>query len=355
MPAQPGKVVERSVPEPAAAPGPPVPARRRRLFPIIAVVGSLLVSLMLLELALRVFGFEYELRATVIQGSAPDAERVLENFRIDDELIWVPDDYDENLARALRDRPDIAFMGDSCTHLGHYHDHLMLALRSTPGGESARHVNLGVAGWSSVQGLAQMERDVRRIRPKIVTFYYGWNDHWLSMGIEDREILRLLSTPIFRHQSLRVIQLFNRAYVGLRSMFGPRPVRVPVDDFRRALAELIRIAREIDALPVLLTAPTSHERGHEPDYLFERWIEDLSDLVPLHSAYVEAVREIARDEQVVLCDLAASFDEQPRWLVRNHHFKGDGIHLLDEGDQMIAEQLLQCFADHDLLPLVSGS
>jgi len=59
--------------------------------------------------------------------------------------------------------------------------------------------------------------------------------------------------------------------------------------------------------PILLTAPSSHKKGEEPAYLTDRWLNDLNKLVPLHQKYVQAIRDIASRERVLLIDLYAEF------------------------------------------------
>jgi lysophospholipase L1-like esterase len=107
-------------------------------------------------------------------------------------------------------------------------------------------------------------------------------------------------------------------------------------------------ARTQGIIPVLLTAPTSHERGAEPAFLAPRWITKLGDLVPLHEQYVEIVRAVARAHRVALCDLAARFNAPRQEAVRNDLFQADGIHLTPEGDRLIARCLFDCFEENGL-------
>ncbi len=335
----------------------PVAAKPRRpALSLLLGATSLVAALAVAELALRLAGFRYELRATVIESTAPNAADVLADYRVDPERLWVPVGYEDAVARALAVRPAVALMGDSCTQFGRYPALFAgLAAERLGGGRPLPYVNLGVAGWTTHQGLAQLELDVRRIRPRLVTLYYGWNDHWLSIGLPDREVARLARSPLFRHQGLRLVQLANRAQVALRAAGDPPPLRVPLPDFRDNLRRLVRRARSLGATPVLLTAPTAHERGQEPSYLAKRWVADLDQLVPLHQSYVAAVREVAAAERAGLCDLAAVFAREPAWKRRTVYFQRDGIHLLEAGDRKIAETLYGCFEEQGLLrTLVEG-
>lgn len=334
-------------------PAPRDPGAKRWPSRLLALGLGLVAALGLGELALRLGGFEYQLRVTVIKAAAPDPDQILEHFEIDPELIWVPGDYRRTLAEALAQRPAVAFMGDSCTHLGRYHAYLMTALARSVGRASLPYVNLGVAGWTSVQGLAQMRRDVARLRPRIATIYYGWNDHWLSIGVEDRETARIAALPLFRFQRSRLIQLLLKGYVAQRARkAAPRPLRVPLKSFRATLVELVETARALQIVPVLLTAPSGHEPGHEPEYLRGRWVEDLDELIPLHRRYVDTVREVAAASGAPLCDLAAAFDREPASDRRRRYFLPDGIHLSDQGDRRMAFFLYRCFADQGLIDLL---
>ena len=96
-------------------------------------------------------------------------------------------------------------------------------------------------------------------------------------------------------------------------------------------------ARQAGIVPLFITAPSNHVRGHEPAYLARRHLRVLDELVPLHEAYVAATRRIA-GENGVLCDAAAAFAAVPH----DGFFRADGIHLTDAGDQEMAATLSQC-------------
>ena len=73
---------------------------------------------------------------------------------------------------------------------------------------------------------------------------------------------------------------------------------------------------------------------------------DLKELIPLHRQYVEIVRAVAEEEGVLLCDLAAAFDAM-RPDERRNHFRRDGIHLRQWGDEKIAALLVECFGSSE--------
>ena len=96
--------------------------------------------------------------------------------------------YDIRVAARKGGQPTIVFMGDSCTRLGRYPEFLALIMRDRSTDRDFNYVKVGVSGWSSYQSLRQLERDVVPMRPRAVTIYYGWNDHWTNWGLEEKRI-----------------------------------------------------------------------------------------------------------------------------------------------------------------------
>jgi lysophospholipase L1-like esterase len=343
-PASPDATLPSRPPRPSSG---AAPARAHGLLgTTLLFLVSVVVALALGEGVLRLLGFTYELRLHMIESTAPNPTETVRNFRIDRDLAWVPGDYDSTLRQAAATHPPLIFMGDSCTQLGWYDEYFERYATADHPGEHVRTANFGCAGYTTHQGLRQLRRDVVPLHPRVVTFYYGWNDHWLSIGIDDEEVSRLNASPLFRFNELRLVQLANKVSVKLRlRRRGQLPVRVSPEQFRNNLLQMVRTAREAGIVPVLVTAPTSHEIGHEPAYLAGRWVANLADLVPLHRRYVGIVREVAQTENVPLCDLAAEFDALPRDEVRTAFFNTDGIHLTDDGNRAVAAGLLS-FLDH---------
>ena len=92
-----------------------------------------------------------------------------------------------------------------------------------------------MAGWSSHQGRRQLERDALALGPKVVSFYYGWNDHWIGFGIEDKDVARIKRGLASRWQWLRTAQLLTKARVALGGMEAAYPNRVSLEDFRASV------------------------------------------------------------------------------------------------------------------------
>jgi len=329
-------------------------SRGRRLAINLALLLATLVLLLgIFEVTLRLTGFSFVLYPEEIEFGMPDPVVLETGFRPDRDLFWVTPDYAEKLERLRREPPAIVFMGDSCTQFGRYPEMLVELLAERRGLE-VEGGNLGVAGWSSHQGRRQLERDVLSLEPEVVTIYYGWNDHWIGFGIEDKNVARVGAISSSRWGRFRLAQLVSKAILAWATRETAWPNRVSLEDFRANLRTMAEAAVEEGVRPVLITAALSHVEGEEPAYLTERWLRERSELVPLHRSYVEAVREIAGDVRgAVLCDAAAELGELPREELETL-FLADGIHLTPAGDRRLAELLFSCFEDAGLLAELRG-
>jgi len=318
------------------------------------VLGVVLLTTALLELALRAFGFTYHLYPTSLEFGYPDKQVLEDFFEQNDEYLWVSGRAAKNIARAREEKPYLLFSGCSCTEWGGFDEALAKRVSEDPELAPLTYGNLASSGWSSYQGLQQMKRLVPELEPKVVTIFYGWDDHWMGFGVDDKTAIELANSSMLKLQELRVVQFATKAMV----QFGKdekrieganaRPNRVSLPDFRSNLREMVAIARSNNIIPVLITAPSSHVEGEEPQYLEEKFLQDLSRLVPLHRSYVEVVREVAVAENVILCDLAESFEALEREELLTYMLE-DGIHFTPEGGAKVGELLFETLREHDLL------
>ncbi|MDA8019596.1 MAG: GDSL-type esterase/lipase family protein [Thermoanaerobaculia bacterium] len=316
------------------------------------LLGSVSLFLLVGELTLRFSGFSYVLYPEEIEFGEPNPVAIEMGFREDPELFWTPKRYEETLERLRAETPPLLLLGDSCTYFGHY-DEALARLARERLDVGLEWGNLSVPGWSSYQGLQQLRRDVPPLEPAVLTVYFGWNDHWIGFGIEDKNVARVKRVFGSRLGRLRVVQLGTKAMVAWGARKTAYPERVSLADFRSNLRDMVGLIHDEGAVPVLLTAPAGHRSGDELPGLENRWLRDRADLVPLHQAYAQAVRDVAQaeGERTRLCDLAARAEDFP-WDRRKALFTGDGIHLSDVGDQTVARWLFECFERDGLWALL---
>lgn len=319
----------------------------------LVLMVTVLVLVGVVELGLRLTGYSFRLYPETIEFGAPDPVMMETGFIEDPDVFWRTPDYDSKLEAYRAEPPRILFMGDSVTDLGHY-DEALAARVEARTGRTLRHGNLGVAGWSSYQGRAQLERDVVPLAPRVVTILFGWNDHWIGFGVEDEAVAAIKRGATGgAWQSLRVVQLVTQARLAVEGQRGAYPNRVPIDDFRANLEAMVDVARQAGIAPMLVTAASNHQAGQEPEYLEARWLRDLGDLVPMHRRYVEAVRSVAESTGAALCDAASAFEALPE-AERDRLITADGIHFSDAGDQWLASVLDACLVESGLLDRLLG-
>ena len=311
---------------------------------------SLAVCLAMAEIALRIVGFSYQLFPEKIEFGYPDFKTMEARYIEDPDLFWTPQKYQERVAKLIAKPPDVLFMGDSCTEFGTYDREMRSLFKKNYPDRKPKLSRLGVAGWASYQGRRQMERDVARIKPKVATIYYGWNDHWIGFGIEDKNVSRFHSPFWIVLNKLRLAQLGIKAWFSIgKQQRSDIPQRVSLEDYKDNLLHMVKTARENGIVPVLITAPTNQRPGNEPAYLQGRFLANLKDLVPLHQAYIAQVRAVAAETGAPLCDLYNDFAALPQRDQDLKYFKNSGIHLLPEGNQMTGRFLYKCFEREGLL------
>jgi lysophospholipase L1-like esterase len=312
--------------------------KSRSAWRLLSVCGALAIALIGVEVALHAIGFSFRTFPTV-QFGYPNPVDIRMDFVPDRDVFWVTRGYDDLLVSARRSHPSIVFMGDSCTQLGTY-PALTLADLAERAPSVANGIKVGVVGWTSEQGLAQLKRDVLPLKPQVITVYYGWNDHWVALGRPDTDA-RPNAAVWWLSQHSRIWQLLLRVERAAPERLDRRPNRVDVARYESNLETMVTLAATAGSRVVLITAPSGHERGREPPYLASRWLRHLSDLVPQHQLYVAATRTAARDTGATLCDAEAAFAADPD---HPRYFRDDGIHLTADGDKAMARLLTGCIA-----------
>lgn len=317
---------------------------------------SIFFVLLCAESILRIAGFSYRLTLEKVRLGQPNPVDIYSMYAFDEDLFWVPKDYygspmdyHEKLAWVSRMHQAIVYIGDSCTEYGIFPHHVQKVIFLQHPDKDASFVSFGVGAWTSYQGLELLKRDLIKLRPKILVIFFGWNDHTIGFGIEDKEIGLINHSFPAGLQRFRAAQLIIKTKVAAlqaKKLANRMRVRVSPEDFRSNLKEMVNLARDNGIMPVLLTGPTSHESGREP--ILEGTIR-REDMIPYHQKYVSIIRGVAAGEKVVLCDIAGEFESLPKEDIKNIYMKKDGLHPTYEGDKKIAEFLYQCLERNNLL------
>lgn len=343
--------------------------RREILFALVGV----LLFFATVEAALRLLGFSFVPVPVLIDTTwgKPQIDamnRGMNNiFQRDDLLFWSlrpgavsPDGRKVNELGLLNGpvavpKPDgiyrIICLGDSCTALGpaDYPSllHEKLKNASAPGSKSFEVINAGVFTYTSHQGLLLFRERLRGLKPDLVTVYYGWNDHYLTEGYPDKVLRsRTNAPPVFvrllRH--FRTYQLVQRAVHSAQMARiaemrrGHRLTRVALEDYRKNITNIVRLASKRGARAILLTAPSNHRVGNVPEFFVKhRLAESKQALIDRHRRYNQVLREVAASKGVALLDLEKVFDR----LDKDELFVADGVHPNERGRRLIADLLFE--------------
>ena len=208
---------------------------------------------------------------------------------------------------------------------------------------------MAVYGYSSVQGLKVFQLKGRQLNPDIVTLYFGWNDHWMcgyrpdsnnqafSMGPLGGYLTKLLRKK--RFGQLLIKAMTPGRNVAITKVNGELPAdieeryRVPPDEYRYTLSRFVREVRDAGALPIVITAPRGPVLTHH--LVKNGQGSSIEQLDRAHAQYIRISREVARDLDAELLDLAAMFDNEASIPL----FNGDGIHLTQDGLWRIGEAI----------------
>lgn len=185
----------------------------------------------------------------------------------------------------------IAFLGDSITAAGWgnpsgYVKLTIAGLKAN--GVEAEAVPAGISGHKSNQMLARLEKDVLSKKPQWMTLSCGVNDVW----------------------------------------HGARGVAL--EDYKKNITAIVDQASAAGVKPVVLTATVIKE-------------ELDNELNTKLAPYNEFLRQLAKEKNAPLADLNAMFHEKIKAANKpgTNVFTYDGVHMIAEGDQVMAEGVLQ--------------
>ncbi len=226
----------------------------------------------------------------------------------------------------------IICMGDSVTGQGHpgYSQYLHERLTNNPPTTHTWEAfNLGVYGYSSLQGLRLFQKTAKFLSPDIVTVFYGWNDHWLA-DEPDRQRMGLAMRPFAGqiYESLKHKRIFRLVvwalnpvqHIARRDRGDARAPRVMPEEYHSTLHAFVSETRAAGAIPILITAP---RRSLTKNVVNKKHVISVEQGQRAHDEYVELTRRVAREANVALLDLASIFTNP----ACDVYFASDGIHF----------------------------
>ncbi len=324
---------------------------------VCLAVGSTFIFFLAVEQGLQFLHYEKEVAPIIVAGK--DKQFPADHGLIPDEqLRWKFNPGAEFLGRKINrlgflDREvnpikspgtiRVICMGDSVTgqglppYSGFLNDRLTNA---PPTAEPWEAFNMGVHGYSSMQGLRLFQLQGKALKPDVVTLYFGWNDHWLS-NLPDSRRMNIRLSPfhfavynILRHKRFGqfLINTFASEHI-LHYESTNTVIRVPPDDYVRTLNRFIAEIRSAGAVPILITAPRAATLT--PILAKNGQANSTEEAIELHDQYAELTRAVAVSNQVPLLDLYAKLSSTNEAAL----FQDDGIHFQRAGRIRIADEI----------------
>lgn len=323
-----------------------------------------------LEVVLRVGGFYFSttplyigIPEIVTKANNSDGFQKLNGFngrfRKDKWLLWTLESKSEGVnlegfrgkeisIKKPRNILRIACMGDSCTMVGQipYPDYVESMLKERIRGIDIEVINAGCGSYSSLQGLRSLDKKVRKYKPDYISIFFGWNDHWLSLWKEDKDI-EVSSDYVIALKNLmnhsRVYQFAVMHVLSFKDILNsdgmlvyPLQTRVSIKDYEENLNKMVDICKEIRATPILITAPTVLHANSEALRIFcdNGFLLDPNQFNQVHDRYNDIVKKVAIKKKAILLDLASIMDHQRN---KDKYFLKDGIHFTRQGRIFIAQ------------------
>jgi lysophospholipase L1-like esterase len=231
-------------------------------------------------------------------------------------------------------------------------------LHEQTGSERVEVINAGVIGYTSAQGLAQLQTQVLQLHPDIITVGFGFNDHSLewNAALAAREPRSPFARESFYFASHSYwFQLGKAVYDAVtgRGVWGEVPPlserRVDPEAYRYNLhrfAEVgsrhgIRVLFVSQALrPIEMGESAPAFPGALPDkaglYIL-LGVKDLEDLHRLDRSYQDLLYKVAEQEGVPVADASTAFAERRELLFGPY----DLVHSNPGGARLIAETIRQ--------------
>ncbi len=200
-------------------------------------------------------------------------------------------------------------------------------------------VNLGVPGYSILQGYRLFEQVAAERSAKWVILYFGWDDCASSAGASDSE-RDMLAARIYQTLSASRMYLFLNRIAGKdrRQIDGRQSRLVPLSQFVTLIEAFKQRAEQIGARALLLTGPYATCDTPTCAWLFP---------YKRHRIYNEALRIIAGRQDMDLVDLERAFEQLGVFQLfevqvgevdgRLQALGGDPIHPNELGHALIAE------------------
>jgi lysophospholipase L1-like esterase len=366
---------------------------------------TFVVFFLCIELALVLFGFSFRISPENIEKEHWFGL----GFQQDSQLPWswipkpggegiageAPFQFDEKGFRKspgspgeLKETLRIVCMGDSCTMgwevLNHQtFCHVLKEVLEKSLSVNVETINAGIPGYTSFQGLHQLQNRIFSLEPDVIVFSYGWNDHTFAIhmhetldvfmnesffGLPDKDLPGpTLSSKIHSSLSrLRSYQMMDSLASKMKKEAPQEaekrkgvlvdvekvPVRVSLEDYGENFKRMIHLSKQKGIFSILMNQPSQPIRSTNAFSELEKslnykapdeksWVQFCRIMRNLfirrQHEYNESMMQVARETQVPFVDMISIFEEYGKL----EELLIDPVHPTAKGHSMIANELSQ--------------
>lgn len=241
-------------------------------------------------------------------------------------------------------------------------------------------INAGIPGYTSFQGLHQLESRILSLQPDFIVFSYCWNDHTFAIhmhetldvllhksffGLPDKDLpgptlVSKMHSSLSRLRSYQALDYLVRKARPKKQERAKLPqeflvdidqvaVRVSINDYKENLKRMIELSRDNGVIPILMNQPSQPLRSN---HAFEELAKSLNYAAPSEESwsqfcrltrnlfvgrqeeYNEAMMEVAQQNAAEFLDMISVFKQyDPEELLI------DPVHPTPKGHFIIAEEL----------------
>lgn len=230
----------------------------------------------------------------------------------------------------------IIFLGGSCTFQAEVENKntvvclLQEMLKEDFPGKNIQVYNMGMPGYSSLQGLRLLKAQALKYSPDILLVNFGHNDAAFAFYFADKQQIATKIKYLFEKtfSKIRCYRLVrdacNKALVSSELRSSRFQPRVNLQDYHDNMAEICKIAKDNNIKIILYDLPILKNMESEEYYKFRQ-------------SYFDNLRNVAKDNAVTFANVRSVFVDDIEAYFNNP--ERDPIHLNEEGYKMVARIL----------------
>jgi len=258
----------------------------------------------------------------------------------------------------------LAFLGSSATYCSETSSDekswpylVWSALQKAYPGFKIDFINAAVPGFTVLSNLINLEKRIRPFKPDIIIIYEGFNDIILDTGklvVRGGKLAPSLKNEtwietklLFWHLIKKNIDFFSRQNRAKQEKAGAnfRPEEAS-ERFRLRLRRLIISAKKESSVVAIATLSYKIRREQSEEkkmnsassaFYYMPYM-DLSGMLAVYEEYNRVIRQVAKENQVILIENELSIPGE------DEYFK-DSIHFSDEGCVFMARRIIKGLMD----------